>query len=957
MSSQPTTTANDAPKQAPPLPKPGKPDPGRADALKTFMDGKIPYASIARIERTSEWSHASKYRENRLWLQPAFGRDANRTPHWSDIEFGGDDDDAVPTPCQPEIFVHLSNEEARLGKPEFKPYVRPQGENPDSEDRKGAKLAERALQDRLEAMDWEEIEAEGDMHMPLWGQSIYKSWFEMDSTKLTRIPLTTAKACPRHPMAMGKDQPPAGQPDETQDSAPAGSNDTEYTDETALDGTSVAERTEGSSPSGVMRAENLSPSSAVPSMDSTVSDPTLAPPLDPTQPSVPPPVAPPAPPQECGFVTASADLPANLAQRVPRDVITGKSIPHPNPSYPGEMGIGFDVTSCPTCEDHPPLVDFYPSDKEAATGKDHFGRPLGEDKSLGDWMISNVIPHDLMPQSFGIGLTKASQWQYFVHVYPMPVAWIATHWDNGKFVKPENASAIMEWHPVGGDGCASGVETGGGVFEDFARVKEYHEKPSPTFPLGRSIVMAGNQVLLDSTFMVESQAVPGEHYERVHLELIPWAPKPHETWGLSMSELLRSLQDSISEARSMDEDVESRMGIMYWLAKRGMDLDTVALEAGGYNGKVVEYGGDPMDPSARPEAIGGEHQTGNMVERVKFFVDAMGRIAGTNDVEGGEPPPGGNFSAVALQFLAEKSGERRTTRLRRKRKALERLYSHGLKLMYHRCLEPRKLTYKDADGRYKEEAWTGLQFNGQITAQIRAESEHNTKLQEQQKITDLMKIPGFYDLQNPSVRDSLSDKLEAPRDLVGQLETQRSSANREWCEFRDDDTEPMVDESIDDPNTHHDQHGLDIQSEEFRDLEEQAQWKTIAPWLSDFWTQFPVLEQQLAAAGVVRDPLLEHRIMAAEDLLLSQRKVNTTQLPPDQLKALRKVMRFRAHYESHKKGAEFAAQAAAAGAAQLAAPGAAETQGGVTPGPGAPAVPQPGTMSPPAPAPQPAMVQ
>lgn len=887
--------------------------------LRSFIDARIPYKSIARTRRASIWSKAAKYREAHQWLQPSFNTDPERTPHWSDVQFRADDEDAIPTPTQPEIFVHLSNESARLGKPELEPYVRPGGESPDAKDREGAKISERALQDALREMNWDELEADADLHMPLYGQSLYESWWATDSAKTTTVPVTTAKCCPRHPMAMGEMATPE------EPVAEEAAEDTPTSTETDPAGLSMAEQTE--------QAEETAEGATVPDANEGMEA---------------------EPEEECDFVTCDTKLSQDDMTKVPTETVTATA--ERTEAQAGALGdrkLRLDINVCPTCEDHPPLVDYYPSEKEAAGGKDYFGRPLGNQKPLGEWRISVLSPHDLFPQSMGIGI-KFEDWQSWTVVEPKPIAWLARHFERGRFVKPEAVSALMEWHPVAGERAL--YESGdSAIFQDFARLKRYYERPSPDCPLGRAIYMAGDEVLLDTTFRLPSQTKKGEYFDIVHLELVPWEKRPHESWGLSMSELLFSLQDDINLERSLDEDITSRMGSVFWLARNGMNLDASGIEAGGYSGKVIYYDTDPMAPQAAPESIGGETRADTTIKKVEFYIEAMGRISGTNDPESGAPPSGSAWSALALQYLGEKSSERRSNRLRRKRKALERLFTHGLTLMYHRCLEPRKMRFKDSDGKFKERAWQGIEMNGQIRVTIDAESEHDTTLQKEQKLIDAVD-KGLYDLTNPSVRDKLREKLELPRNIDGNLDVQRDAASREWCDFRDSDgkDEPIVDQSIDDPGIHHDQHGLDIQSDEFRDLEEAALWKTIYPFIADWKAAFPGLLMQLQALMVNRPPLLEYQILAVWDFMLLQRGIKTAMVPPDQLKALRKVMRFRAHYEAHMFAAELQAMAPAPA---LAAPGSPETAKGTVPTAGGPPVAGPGAPPPPAPtAPAPAAV-
>lgn len=872
------------------------PQQGKADDLIGFVRRKVRYDSILRIRRAAKHTRASLYRQAEQWLIRSAVTDPSRTPFWTGLEYGEDDDDAIPTPVQPEIVVHLQNESARLGKPEYKPYVRAGGENPTAKDRTGAKLATRALQARLKAMNYGEVEAEGMMHMPLWGQWILKSYWEESSLRTITNPSPDAMCCPRHKGAIGQAQPTEDQ------GAPA-----------------LADNVSHAAPP--MAAETGPESAEVPQEVGPTGEATESPEE--------------AAAESCTFCLTKSHVPPNVASGLDPALINTR---------PGKDDRGMDtllshVTQCPQCPDHPDLVTMGPTMEEAESAVDTFGRPLGVQVPIGDWKLKTVSPYDWFPASQGVGM-KWDQQPYWLEVYPAPLSWVVSSFKGGDKVKAEAPQAIAQWHPIAGERTVYvGGLFGDSVFEDFVRVFEYHEKPSAKFPDGRSIIVAGTEVLLDGPFMMPSQTAPGQKFPRVHYDTAVWEPLPHQMWGMSMSELLFSLQDTINETRSMEEDNRTRMGMMGIIATRGADLQSRSWSDGGAAGKLYEYDPDPLNPNREPKPFLGLAMPG-WDKIIELAREAMDRIAGTNEIEGGGPPPGVT-AALAMQILAEKSSERREPRIRRIREMLERVYAHGLTLMYHRYLEHRRMEFEDDDKQWKERAFKGIEINGQTRVRIDVEPAHDTKMQEQQRIQDaITNLPGMYNLQDPAVADRIAEKLGLPRDIGSTRGMQRENASRELCDYRDTGKAPVIDPGLDDHQAHYDQHGLDFAAEEWLDLEREAGWDDalLALW---GWEQMwnppppPVMVDPVTQLPLPMPPqppsllmqvqglfpqtfALELQLFQGFKLLLAQR--GWSPQTPEQAQALDIVLRMRAHNEGHKMLAQGAITQAHSGAPVIAAP-------------------------------------
>lgn len=895
--------------------------------LRAFITSRRPYESPFRARRVSTWNKATLMREGHTWLEPVAG-DPRRASNYVDVQFDEDDESAIPLPSDPEITVCLQNESARLGRPDFKAYVRPTGEDPDTKARTGAQLTEQVILHRLREMCFDEVESEFDVHMPTWGQGILVSEWDTDRLKSTRIPVVVARACPRNPGAHAElPPPPAAAPEQ-----PAPPSDGLAGDEPGLEaqGGDLSALVEGGEP------------------DQTVVFPPddLEQELDPTQPVDDP--MQPAAPAPCDFTTARPEIDVETALRQPPEAIES----YETKGAGGGMTLGHRLTRCPTCPDHPELVDYMPTMAEAHTGKDAFGRDLGEDKALGEWTVRCVLPHNLFPQGMGVNV-KPRNWHWWIETTPMPLQWIRDRWENGYKVKAEQASALMQWHAL--PGMQSIGDTGeAGQYRDFARVTWYHRKPGigedGKADKGRTIILAGDETMENGTFLLPSRTVPGEWFPRVHIEVTPWEVRSHESWGLGMAELLFSLQEQICELLSMDSDALARMGAIGLIETVGMDTECVSFESGGFSGKRFVFTPDPAFPSQEPKPFGGVQMQG-IIERLDWLIGRMNAVAGTSEAEGGSPPSG-ITAALALQYLLQQSGLKRQPRIDRKRESLERIYRHGATLMYHRTLEERTLEFQDDDKQWKQRAWRGTEMNNQLNVRIDPEPEHDSPLLKKQQILDMVD-KHLYDLNDAAVRSRLVEALEGPRSIEGPMGMQIEAAQREFCDFRDSKGKwaPTVDPSMDDARSHMDEHGKSWHSSWMRDQRELARWEEIAPLLYAWEGVFAQL-----SAGLPPNfpPSIELRIFAVFDLILGMQHVTAEDLPPEQAAALKIVLRWRAHFEAHKDTATKQLSAATAGAAVVAAPESEQaTAAGTVATATAPpeAVTQPGVQQ----APQPAM--
>lgn len=668
--------------------------------------------------------------------------------------------------------------------------------------------------------------------------------------------------------------------------------------------------------------------------------------------------------------------PITLGGRPPCDFVTAQ------PTGPVGGGGEQPLDSCPQCEDHPPLDPFQPNMEEAGTS-DSFGRPLGEQQPKGQLAGSTVNPHNVFLPNAGIGVdaTNITEW---VHVHVESIDdYVALRWpDKAQLVKAENPATLMEYHPIAGAPNIYGSRDPS-LFTNHVRIKEYHHAPwlaydeetkTHAMNKGRSVILAGEQVLLDAPYMIPNLTKPGQWTPRVKLWLAPheFRDGGQRAHGLSLWELMFDANHNINVIASQKQSVRERMAVPMYVSRRGANWETAPNRVG-LPGKFTEIDVDGEFPNPLPVVMNNEALNPEHNYELEWLQGHMGRMGSMVEVDRGQVPPG-VAAATAISYLLNESSERRKPRIRRIKEMLGRAFTYALELIAGQWIEPREYRYEAEDG---DEAWgyvTGLELEDQTEVEVEASAEDDTPEVRREKLRDLVTLgivrPGI----SPQMDRVIAELLEAPEGLYVDDDLQEESAQREWFQFIEKGVAPVINPSLDDPGTHYQVHGRSAHSERFRELCEKANWNGAlkilgATWDADlqaaanepmlFVRQAVQQLQQAQAAGLPVPPMpqpppiadLQDRI--AKKWLERLGLVPTIdpmtnqpmppQRPPFEVKdqqAFQDVVTWLSHTESHKLGAEQKLQQAQA-APTMAAPGADATSVGTEPTAGAGQAPQP----------------
>lgn len=733
---------------------------GTVEQYEKLFKQKISYDSTDRQIDTARWRKADLYDRGYQWLRPAFTHAGSGKPtQFSRIRHNPNDPTSIPTPVFNEGLGIRQNETARLGRPEYKPFVRPSGENPSIKVRLGAKKGKDVLLYELQRMEFDKQEDLVYWHMPAYGDATLVGRWEQTWDKTTTIPVSGAVSCSRRPGAQAE-------PDL----------------------------------SGPLGAETLG----------------IAPPSEP-----------------CDFTLASPKVP------YPDAVKFGIA----EPGFE-DAPVDYDVLLCPQCQDHPETVRFQPN-MEEAKGKDSIGRPLGEQKPLGQWTIQTFSPYDVYLENGGVDIDPSDQREITLcHVESLD--WVALRFpDKAQAVKAENPASLMEYHPHGGSPELYQAAGSAQLFGNHVRIKEYHRKPtmvlnemSKQFEMdkGRSIIKAGDVILLDGDFLIEDINQKGGTVERIEWVTIPWEilEGGRLARGLSLWDVMFDAQDIINNNESFTQATNQRGAVLTLLARKGHNFETGPLD--GMPGRLATFDTDPLAPQEQPGYLETKTIDRGITANSENATQYLQRAGGKSDVEGGSTPPG-VAAATAIAQLLEQSAEHRKPRIRRIRAAFKKLWSHGLRLIAALWIEPRDIRFESEDGEEKWAALHGLDLEGQTDVDLEPEPISDSPDIRRENVRDLINLRVITPGVNPVMDRRIAKALDAPSEFYTDEDLQESAAQREYEDFIEKQKAPVMNPSLDEHGTHYQEHGRAAHSERFRALMEQAGWGQALEVLSGDWDQ------------------------------------------------------------------------------------------------------------------------
>ncbi len=811
------------------------------DELIQFVRSRAYTSSPLYAEDFSRFRKSELYDQSDQWLQRARGTsDATYPSQWRRLQESPWDPNAVPLPVLNEGVLLRENESARLGRPEYKPKVKPSGSNPGITEKDGAKGAERAVQSRLKEM-WSDEEDKLYLHMPLYGGAWLKSYWDQTWMETVRVPAPSL-CCPRHPNS--------GVPPEQQGPPPlagAGIAGAIGTGGVGLGPTGIpspAPPGESQLPPPGIGSSLVPPAPTAPGLPTEMPVPGMPMPGMgmPALPGMPAPPAP--PPIECSYCRTK-ERPGQP--------------PHP------------DGGMCPQCPDSPPLVPYQPTLDEARDPN----LDLGIEVPKGDWYLTVPYPYQIFPQDSGIGTdpTDIPEW---LEMYTRPLSWAEERWPDkvrdvmtGNLrVHPQNPGSLMIANPTLGSPDILQFAQYTGAYRSHVVVYEYHRKPWLEWDddrkvhlknKGRSVIAvvgAGGEgvVCLDDVLLLESLNKPGTFVPRAKLQYIVWEKRDggrRSTVGQSLWDRIFDAQDGLNERISQARAVNQRGAMPWVMQRRGINMETRAADAAvPFRRVLVDL--DPQDRQLPLQTILNETINPGVYEEIQYYSNFMGKHV--VEVEKGQVPPG-VAAATAIAYLKTESGEKRRPRILRIRRSITRAWEHGLQLMSARYIEDRPYSYEDDEDNEERSAF----INGDVIAKanpkvdIYPTPDYDITDARRESIRDQVQLGILNPQQTPQLSRKISAAMDESLDFFLDDDLQEQQAQREWKSFKESGRVPVLDPSLDDHLTHYQEHGRSCFSEWFRDKEDEANWDGALSVLNSDWDAGLQLISQIAL-GVIPMP-------------------------------------------------------------------------------------------------------
>lgn len=963
--------------------------------VKDWLRKKIYILNPYNVKRLRMDFKADKFFNGRdMWLK--LGTSTTGGPEsltYSQLLFEDrDDPNYIPTPTFDEFSPVIKNEAARLSKPDYRPRVPVSGVNPKLQDKEAAKISERALLHSLDEMNYEVEQDLGMHHIPMYGQWYLDSYMDYSWEKTVRIPATDALRCPEAGCDFVLSSGELAD-DDAQGFMKANPAKADRIDQTIL----------GKPPTfpqlvnpGDKKVIKHSTKVCLQCDEHTVGQPPLPDVADP-------------------------NMAQPGAQNVDLEAQDQGGVAAPEGMAAPQPGIADAMAPPPFKVPGPPtLVPFLPNPEEAAEGEDTFGRDLGEDVPLGEWKLETRTADQVYVSNFGIGVKPGNIKEYaLLHIETLD--WIRNRYENGGLVKAEPPELLMKYHPIYSDRSIYHSSPGMLMFRNCCRVREYHRDPARQLVLddsgkperggdgkptgrtymdkGRSLILAGDVLLLDGDLMIESRTNPGKFIKRRRLDVAVGDIRSggKELEGIGTAEREFRPQEDLNEAMSMYQDAMQMKGAPKHRVTPGMQL-TFQTSPG--TGGMYVWKPDPQYPTLKPEEVDNKLMSAEVWTYINWVLQHMQRVGHYGVNEQGEPPAGGVWPALGLQIMAEQSNTFRGPVIVRIREMLERQFSHGLELMHELVREAREMWMEGEDGEERQVSWKGVDIMGQTTVRVKASADDASDVVRQQRLVDFLQMGKNAAMMDDSrIRRFVADQWHLPPEPFEKWDKQDEGAQREYAAMivKGDPMAgpiPYIDEGQDDDATHDDRHGLDMMGDEWRELEDSVGWPKAMRLLEDWQLlyeqgQTTTLPPQQDATGQMKQPMvpaqpqvdprtgmpgpipmdpvtgkaqmvpatatippfklqfammpdsptkpvcLQDRIFKVWSAMLVMR--GYAPQPTDPSTPFGRVMMFRAHKAAHKKRAEDKMQAAMAGQAIQSAPGAPEGAGGALPTPTNPA--------------------
>lgn len=366
---------------------------------------------------------------------------------------------------------------------------------------------------------------------------------------------------------------------------------------------------------------------------------------------------------------------------------------------------------------------------------------------------------------------------------------------------------------MGGLGYMAGtMRTSVMRLKNHAVLKEYYEKPSRKYPLGRYIVVAGNKTLYAGPmpYMIGQDGEPEFPFIRVVS-----IDRPGCFWGKTVLERCIPVQRRYNALRNRKADYLNLVAIGQWTAPENSLQE--GTELNNAPGNIIYY--RPGINGSKPEPVPWPNLPASFENEIDTLMSEFTSISGVSELSRFAEAPDGVKSGVALGVAKEQDDTRIATSVARVANSVVHLGKYWIRLYRQFVQEPRLLRYVGGNREVDVREWTtsDLRSDDVFIENMAALAE--TPAQRRQMVFDLLSAGLFSrpEMSNlsPEGRQKVFQLLEFGHWEFGaddDLALHRSRARRENRDFMEGKPAQVMD--FDNHLLHIEQHNrMRMQSE------------------------------------------------------------------------------------------------------------------------------------------------
>jgi len=382
-------------------------------------------------------------------------------------------------------------------------------------------------------------------------------------------------------------------------------------------------------------------------------------------------------------------------------------------------------------------------------------------------------------------------------------------------------------------------------WEDYTIVRIFDRKPSPKWPRGRTVIIAGEQVIYDSPKEIGARAYDPRWPDRWHPYVrFRWESAIGSIYGRS---LISKLLPKLKRVNAIDTTLimwRRTVPIAAWIAPKGSHV--VEDQWMGKPGGIFEY--DPrLTAGHAPQPVFPPDYPRTALEERSMQIAEMENIAGTEEILRGQRPAGVT-SAVMLDVLRKQALASRSSILQTWDESIQAegtiLLQEVIKNVRNdpRYVQNLKILSREKQSSRTIEKFSGMDISDNVQVRVDTASLAlvSKEAREQKMLEVLQYLPNIASAQ-PEVRNAVLEELGLASKIVPQgADITRAKRMLSW--IRQGDFDRVIPFPEDDPFVFYELLVAEMKADSFFNLDDMQQKIVIA--LIDVYKQQIEFRQQ-----------------------------------------------------------------------------------------------------------------